>query len=267
MKQTDLTAYGSNDAVAHAYAMDILASANGVYWENLHSGEARNMQDRFTDGHMFLDAAEFNYGGKEEQAAWENSQAILAKWTVLQNEYSITDAAGPSGSSAFTEGFENGFGAWSAVGTPTTSTTVMHAGSNSYILDQDTDYITHSMGANFNKKVDVWYYDNASDTSVEAVANVFDNTSARLIGVMTATNATKYVYRVGSTYTATAITRVTGWHKFTWDYTSGTDAKMYIDGTLIATAAGLTYFNTILLGDAWAGGITSTTYFDDVDVY
>jgi hypothetical protein len=133
------------------------------------------------------------------------------------------------------------------------------------VVNEDQDFIKHDMGSNYNKMVDIWFYDDTAYTSMEAVGIVNDAVTTCLLGVRGTTSTTKYVYRIGSTWYATNINRVTGWHKLTWDYTSGTDVKMYIDDTLVHTSTALPYFNTISLGDTWAN-VTNTTYFDDVVV-
>lgn len=170
----------------------------------------------------------------------------------------------------FVDGFESGFANWTTnLGTASTSTVQKHGGSNSYILNEDSDVITHSFGASFNKIVKVWFYDDAADTSLETFGKVDngawnDSASWRGIGVDTPISTTKYVYRIGVVETATAITRTTGWHEFKWDYTSGTKVDMYIDGTLVASPTGTTAFSGISVGDWWANGRTGTVYYDDV---
>ncbi|WP_307558301.1 right-handed parallel beta-helix repeat-containing protein [Paenibacillus sp. V4I7] len=182
--------------------------------------------------------------------------------TVYFDDISITNP--------FNDGFESGLSNWTAAkGTSSTSTAQAHSGSNSYIIDQDTDAITHSFSSSENSVVTLWFYDDAADTSLQTMAKV-DNTiwsdsQWRGLGVNTPTSTTKYATRIGSSYAATSISRTTGWHEFKWDYTSGTKVDMYIDGVLVASPTGMTEFNQISIGDWWSGN-TGTVYFDDVNV-
>jgi len=186
--------------------------------------------------------------------------------TVYYDDVGIYDEMPP----LFLDSFENGFGNWvRANGTPTTSTTQHKSGSCSYVQDEATDSIIHYTNGNLNKYAVVWFYDDALDVSVSTAAFVDNNSSTPIgIGVDTSLDTTHYWYKVGSgigNEHATAITRTTGWHKFAFDYTSGTDVKLYLDGILIATSSVCTSFNRIALGDCWGTG--STTYYDDIGIY
>jgi hypothetical protein len=167
------------------------------------------------------------------------------------------------------DGFENGLGNWTtAKGTATVSTAQAHSGSNSYVINQDTDVIAHSFGSSKNRVVSLWFYDDASDASMQTMAKVdntpwSDGTQWRGLGVNTPTSTTKYVKRVAGTITETTVTRTTGWHELKWDYRSGTKVDMYIDGTLVASPTGVTSFNQISMGDWWTSN-SGTVHFDDV---
>jgi hypothetical protein len=114
----------------------------------------------------------------------------------------------------------------------------------------------------------VWLYDNASVAFASDFAFVDDNVSAVGMGVYTATSGNKYVYRFGSNFAATSVTRTTGWHRLIFDYTSGIDVKLYIDTTTtpVATWAATTSFSRIAVGNFWPDGHTMTAYFDDIVV-
>lgn len=171
----------------------------------------------------------------------------------------------PPGSSFF-DSFENGFDNWTLPGgTPTTSTAQKFSGGSSFVMDEDVDAIYHTFGSNMNKVAVVRFYDDASDTSALPIAFVDDGNIIAL-GVDTAESTTKYIYRIGNVYTPTPINRTTGWHEFTFDYRSGTDVKLYIDGVKVAVSNTATSFNRIYLGDAWANGTIANVYFDDVSV-
>lgn len=165
------------------------------------------------------------------------------------------------------ESFEAGFGSWSTVyGSPSASSTQAHAGANSFAVNQDQDVIRYAFPAGLNQAATVWFYDDAADTTSMVGAFVDDSATAAFLGVNTVTSSSKYVYRIGGTWTASAVNRSTGWHELKFDYTSGTDLNMYIDGTLVNMTTAVTFFTHIDLGDAWANGITSSNYFDDVKV-
>ncbi|MBO9609984.1 MAG: hypothetical protein J7639_28765, partial [Paenibacillaceae bacterium] len=168
----------------------------------------------------------------------------------------------------FFDGFESGLGNWTSVpgkGTPSLSTAQAHSGSYSYVINEDLDAIQLTLASSYNKIVSMWFYDTATLTNMQVFGGVADSGNIRNIGVNTPTSTTKYVYRLGGTHYTTSIARTTGWHEFKWDYTSGTKVDMYIDGVLIASPTGATSFNTIAMGDFWAGN-TTTAYFDDISI-
>ncbi|MBO9605943.1 MAG: right-handed parallel beta-helix repeat-containing protein [Paenibacillaceae bacterium] len=170
------------------------------------------------------------------------------------------------------DSFESGLGKWTTrKGTASTSTTQAHAGTTSYVQNEDMDVISAALGTALNKIVTLWFYDNAADTTVDAMARADntgwdDGTSWRGMGVSTGTSTTKYVTRIGSTYAATTVTRTTGWHQLKWDYTSGTKVDMYVDGTLVASPTGVTNVSGIAMGDWWGDARTNSVYYDDVRV-
>ncbi len=170
------------------------------------------------------------------------------------------------------ESFENGLGKWNRVyNNEATSGVNAYSGSNSYIVDNDTDLISRDLGKSYNKKVVIWFYDDATDNSVMCMARVdegvvSDSYSWRGLGINTYSSSTNYVYRVGNTTTVSNIQRSTGWHELRWDYTSGTKVDMYIDGNLVASPTGVTTFSKVAMGDWWADGNTGNNYFDDFAV-
>lgn len=174
------------------------------------------------------------------------------------------------GGANFVGDFSNGLTNWSAgKGTPSTSTTPSHSGQPSFAQNEDTDVIYTQFVRSQNKRVSLWLYDDTTKTNLDAFARVdnnggFDGGSWRGLGVRTDVSATHYVYRVGSTFTATTVPRSTGWHELTWDYTSGTGVDMYIDGQLVASPTGTSQFNMIAMGDWWSNGVSETAYWADV---
>ena len=83
---------GPWNGIIHSYGLDTGLSYNGAYWEKLHSGMAKELQDRFDDGHMFA-AAEESKWYAEAIVGFEASLAMWAKWAVLQKDYKITKEA------------------------------------------------------------------------------------------------------------------------------------------------------------------------------
>jgi hypothetical protein len=123
------------------------------------------------------------------------------------------------------------------------------------------------MGSNTNKVVVVWIYDDANDTSIGAGGDVDDGTTIVRMAFHTGVSPAYYVYKIGtSSWGVTNIPRTTGWHQFVWDYSSGEDVKLYIDGTQVGSTTLITSFNRIRIGDMWADNLTGTTYYDDVSV-
>jgi len=174
----------------------------------------------------------------------------------------------PATMTTFQDSFENCVDAWvTDKGTAMTSSKQSHSGISSYSPVQDQDAISHTMGANYNKKVSIWFYDDAADTSMQTFGYVDQGTTDVALGVDTATSTTAYVYKLGGTITASSVARSTAWHNFVWDYTSGTNVKLYIDGTLVNTSTSVLQFSKIRLGDYAADSKTGSVYFDDVVVY
>jgi hypothetical protein len=166
------------------------------------------------------------------------------------------------------DGFENGFGDWTALcGTPATNTSAAHTGNCSFVTNEDQDCISKGFSANINKVCTVWFYDNTSYSTIEQMAFASSSNLAVGLGVSSIdSSSTYYCYRIGSTYTATNIARSTGWHQFVFDYRSGTDVKLYIDGTPVATSAAATSLRSLQLGDTWPGNRQSTCYYDDISI-
>jgi hypothetical protein len=171
---------------------------------------------------------------------------------------------GPQAAPA-TAGLEIGTEGWS--GTARVSTEQAHSGFTSYKPTADIETLTHSVGTTADGTVEMWFYDDAADTTVQAMGNVpSTGASWRGIGVATTHSTSKYVYRVDSTFTTTAVNRTTGWHRLTWVYEPGSSMTMSLDGSEIARVPNSPSFSTVELGDWWADGCTGNVYFDDVSV-
>ncbi len=87
------------------------------------------------------------------------------------------------------------------------------------------------------------------------------------IGVSTGMSRDCYVYRFGKETVATNIKRSEGWHKFTFDYSSGDGGDYFIDDQWIAHTDESTMFNNICINDSWSDNTISNFFFDDIRVY
>jgi len=101
-------------------------------------------------------------------------------------------------------------------------------------------------------------------TTVKSIARADDGVNVLGLGLDTTTDLDKYVVQTGSAIAATNVPRTYGWHELKWDYTSGTDVKMYIDGVLVQTVASQTSFSRVELGSDVGQG---TSYYDQVYIY
>jgi len=174
--------------------------------------------------------------------------------------------------SIFFDGFESGMGNWTAgKGSASTTTDQVHSGTYSYDVDEEMDVIYRNFGTSYNKVAVIWFYDDANSTSMICLARVDegnwdDSYSWVGLGTDTGTSTTKYTKRIGATSTATDITRTTGWHELKWDYTSGSDVDIYIDGTPAGSTTATTSFSKMAMGDWWSDTSTGVNYYDDVEI-
>lgn len=162
---------------------------------------------------------------------------------------------------SFYESFGNDFSAWTPAeggtkGTPSNTTEQAHAGRHSYVQDEAMDAIEKTFGIPQQQVVTLWLYDNMnSGKQARAIANVSPNSGKWLaMGVSVPESPANYAIRTATSFTATEVPRSEGWHELKWDYTSGTDCKMYIDGIEVATVPEVNGVGYIVLGDLWNGG-------------
>jgi len=80
---------GGFDAMVNAFG---LGTPCAPEWENIHFLAAKKMQARFTNGSMYGSGEIENFAPRQEQACLELAQAVFAKWTVAQKEYTVTNA-------------------------------------------------------------------------------------------------------------------------------------------------------------------------------
>jgi len=128
-----------------------------------------------------------------------------------------------------------------------------------------------------NKIVEVKYMDLRKDYAVndrndavptEILPNSFirvdDGETALGLGAVGTASKDYYFIKKGEELIQTNVKRSFGWHTFKFDYTSGTDVKLYIDDQLVGTYPA-TSFNYIGMGD-WEGR-GGKAYFDQLYVY
>jgi hypothetical protein len=153
-------------------------------------------------------------------------------------------------------------------GTASVGASRVQGGKPSYVQSEDVDVIHTDYAQAQSGIASMWLYDDTSYTKLEAMARV-DNgawdggTGWRAIGVDTTKSADHYVYRIEGTKTTTSVPRSTGWHKLTWDYTSGTGVTMAIDGVPVVTQSGVTQFTQISMGDWWSDGVAGAAFWGD----
>lgn len=154
-------------------------------------------------------------------------------------------------------------------------------GGNSFLADafynssKEGCLIGKPFGVELNKIVEIDFFDHMNDGMedgycgmrfqyrLNSFARVDDGVSQRAIGADHGVSDKYYSYKIGSIAKATDIPREYGWHTFRWDYTSGTQVGMYIDGRLIATAPAES-FQYIEMGDYGMGGFNA---YDNVVIY
>jgi len=189
----------------------------------------------------------------------------------------------------FKDAFENGLdqSKWMYRGNqPLISTEWMSEGvfngKSSLKLDSDSapsgskPVLYRDFGTSLNKIVSMKLFDRQSSvvptysvgkaiaTTVKSIARADDGINILGLGLDTTYSTDRYVVQNGSVEALTTVPRTYGWHELKWDYTSGTDVKMYIDGTLIQTVATQTSFSRVELGNDDGLG---ASYYDQVYIY
>lgn len=157
-----------------------------------------------------------------------------------------------------------------------------HRGQYSLSLDgnrkEGAVVLSRPFEQNLNKTVEVKYFDKrqdyaGSDKNEESVpcditpdswVRADNGKEIRAIGANGDISKDYYLYQDGDEIIQTDVQRKAGWHTFKFDYTSGTDVKMYIDDELIAALPGES-FNYLAMGD-WTGN-GGAGYYDQVMIY
>jgi len=280
----------SNTLVDHVYASPAMTDAapNGVFTDNSTAGQAFSNVGVFNTQDT---AMRINSGGGSGSHTATNCTFNADATTNGSFDVTLLDlanigvpSANPYRSSAgysLSEDFESGLGRWTTgQGTPALSTAQAHSPTHSFVQNQDGEAIYLLPGRVLRQKACAWLFDDATDTTAEALLKAdemtysagtfttWNNTAWRALGVYTPTSTTKYVYRIGGATTATSITRTTGWHQFCVDYSGRAGAAFSIDGTSVGTVStGVLQFNVLALGDFTAGdGNNANVYWDDVTI-
>ncbi|NOV02797.1 S-layer homology domain-containing protein [Paenibacillus planticolens] len=162
------------------------------------------------------------------------------------------------------------------LGTPASLDTSLYTeGTHSYKLDGSADQsaIYKIFGTSYSKVATVDFYDDMASTK-SLIAHVDKSGAGGFatlgnmygMGVHTDNSAQYYSYTMGTGAWATSsVARTSGWHKLTFDYSSGNGVDLYIDQTWIGYSDKASSFNTIALGDFFTG-VNSTGNFDNVSV-
>ncbi len=186
----------------------------------------------------------------------------------------------------FSDDFESGTSKWTA-GQGSFAATTNHAHSPTHGLQMSADgsvayHLTEGLR---HEAVPIWFYDDATQTSMEAMTRVdeeqytggatfdsWNNTAWRGMGVDTSASTDHYIVRIDSTKTVTSLARSTGWHVLIWDYRGGQGPVMTFDGVPFYTASLVQDptkgWNMIAVGDWTAsdGRTTAGAAWDDVSV-
>jgi hypothetical protein len=260
---------------------NIPGSDTYTHWRTLYSNKYD--QHSTTANPLFVDAANHNYTLQSASPALAKGFNQIDMSTVgLKGDYVyanspaalsiVTSIVEPEPEPSFFDDFEAGFtDNWTAnFGTPTASTTQSQSATTSFKPDQDQDEIYHLMDNETYGVLHVWFYDQATDNTMKVRARVASSSVAEnaMIGVVTYNSTGKYSYLFeDNTWVTSSVNRTTGWHDFKFDFSSGTDCKLYIDDVLIGTSDTITSFDQIWLGDNADDGNTGNVYFDDVTLY
>lgn len=132
---------------------------------------------------------------------------------------------------------------------------------NDLVTSGSEPVLYRDFGTNLNKVVTVKLFDRQSShlaiydsgagtrpSTSRSIARADDGSAAVGLGVDSTLSSGYYVMQHGATVTPTAVPRTYGWHELKWDYTSGTDVKLYIDGVLVRTLTAPPTLRRIELG-------------------
>lgn len=144
-----------------------------------------------------------------------------------------------------------------------------------YNKSADGCRIGKPFGVDLNKVVEIDFFDHMCDGmengycgmtfqyNLNSFARVDNGSAVRAMGVDTSVSFQYFCYKIGSITRVSSVPRAYGWHTLKWDYTDGTNVKMYIDDVLVATVPSAS-FNYIEMGDYGMGGFNA---YDNVVIY
>jgi hypothetical protein len=248
---------------------------NGLFCDDMSDGQRlTNILVTNTEG----DAKRNNDSGSDVEAnvSWQESGDFNDQLMDYPNIGALpTHTYKAAAAYRFSDSFEGGFAQWtSARGTATASTAQAHDGRHSFAQDENGEVIYVLFPQRIYQAVGIWFYDDACDTSLDAMARVdervgpytWSSAGWYAMGVDTTTSTTHYTRWVGATVATTSVARTTGWHHLTWSYADGSGVTMAIDGTAVATSTGVRSFNKIAIGDFYNAGRTGKVFWDDVEL-
>ncbi|OMP69082.1 hypothetical protein BV900_26920, partial [Agrobacterium tumefaciens] len=182
----------------------------------------------------------------------------------------------------YSQSFEAGWGDFvsetgSPIETGTISDQVAYQGERSalFVKGNGSNAIQKLFGSPQQGIVTMMLYDDGSKSGNTRIVAHVGNARSQLLagmGVLYDGNPNYgsqdyYSVRASGVSTAwetTGIKRSKGWHELKWDYTSGTELKMYMDGHLVKTTAAVTEFDRIVLGFLWDSANGRTFAFDNI---
>lgn len=181
----------------------------------------------------------------------------------------------------YSESFENGWNDFlpetgTSITTGSISDKIAYHGDQSalFVVGNGSNAIQKVSGGKQQGVVSMMLYDDGSESSkTRVVAHVGNARSSLLAGMGLLYDGGTYgsleyysVRASGSStaWEATPVKRSVGWHELKWDYTSGTDLKMYIDGQLVKTTTAIASFDRIVLGYLWDSANGRTFAFDNI---
>jgi len=236
---------------------------------------------RFTasDGETMLDYWIEELAEGDYAVFWVEVPSIPASpdGTTIYIYYGKDDAVSiSSGDSTFIMFFDaeeaSELDEWSTWGTTEKcprSTEQARSGSYSYkgYYSGGTQYVSYKeITEATDRRIVIFFYDTGSPTSNYrgCITSADDQDTSCIIGLFYSSGlgSPNYVYRIGSTWYDTGISRSVGWHKFEYRFKAG-NVKGYIDGQEIFSASEPDTVNRIIIGANW-GWTAVTAYFDDI---
>lgn len=203
--------------------------------------------------------------------AFDQAKQIEVKATVQEYENLV-----------HSESFENGWGEYAREEEPAAnpgsgpilSDKVAYHG-NAGVQYNETPAVEKRFGSQQQGIVTMMFYDSGSKAgnALRAVAHVGNKRNDMFAGMGvffdggSVGQKDNYSVRASNSFTAwidTGIPRAKGWHEFKWDYSTGTDLKMYIDGQLVHSTTSIKSFDRINLSFVWDKADGRVFGFDNI---